>query len=188
MALATNRRKLVAAAKALFLQWHATLPPDRGPVSAYCVMHSFFMASVLRSVGYATAQLNAGSAYWPRVKEADFDSAEHPQFGYSYEPGQHNVERIKQGLLPEMHCWCALVEPRPTIIDITTSYFPEQCRLTANLPWDGPTPPEYVWHEVLEPFPLRGVVYEPQIEATAIALAAVRHMLKQFPCFPGGTP
>src|SRR4051812_14542095 len=95
-------------------------------IGAYCLWGGDYTCLVLNANGIE-AQIQAGSAYWPRLTQDQDDGAPttFPQFGYEFTPGIKNVLAVANGTLPEMHVWAA-VASSGTIIDLTTEYWPEQ--------------------------------------------------------------
>lgn len=134
------------------------------PVEAMCLQHAVLTVEAIRARGHR-AILQAGSAGW-RFKAPELDDGNAPtHFSYVWDmtcPG--NQRALADGLLPEMHVWAALAEP-PTIIDLTSKYWPAQARRLAGLEWTAELPPPFVWG-----VPPAGARYMPVPAATFLAL------------------
>lgn len=143
--------------------WHAKHPyPEMGEgLGRYCLWWAYFTCQVLNEKGIR-AQLQVGSCFWPR----EWDAEGCMRFGYQYEPGPHNFQRITDdGTLPEIHCWVAIAETE-TIIDATTGYWPVVA-LAMGHDWPGEKPPQFFWSQE-EGLP-KGVTYVADREAISIA-------------------
>ena len=124
----------------------------------------------------------AGTCYWPRVTEETDDGTEPNRFGYEWNGDPNSAKRaqLRPGIvpLPEMHVWCA--DPlAQEIVDLASGLFPEQCERIIHLPWKAPRPPDFFWGQG-EDAP-RGVRYDPDRSATALATLLIRDALDVIP-------
>lgn len=156
----------------MYTWWNAQPAQERVHIGAYCLWWSFFTVYVLKRHNIP-AQIQAGSAHWPLLSQEE--SLANPDsissFGYEFELNNDVLNHLAKGQLPEMHVWAA-VAPTREIIDVTTQYWPEQAKKTANLDWPGPKPPPYLWATV-DNWPAR-VYYIPTIQATDIAYQLIK--------------
>jgi hypothetical protein len=148
-------------------EWWREQPEDeRGPIGSYCLWWAYHLTCVLRGMDIP-AQIQAGTAYWPRLRQDQDDGLPTtlPHFGYQYTPSTGDLVRIAVfHRLPEMHVWVGIPGADgfpPTIIDPTTQWWPDLCRLRIGKDWPGDKPPLYFWGSKAPP----GVVYEPHREA-----------------------
>ena len=121
--------------------------------------------------------LQAGSARWPRVTDQTDDGVEPNVFEYVWE-SDHPASRAARaaGLMPEMHVWAA--DPAANeVVDLTTGFWPAQCREILGVDWKAPNPPPYFWGPV-DRLPTLAC-YEPNLEATMLADAFVRRELRR---------
>lgn len=112
------------------------------------------------------AVLQAGTSQWPRIRPEEDDGVCSTHFSYMWEPfSETTLRKIREGLLPEMHCWAAIPETGE-LVDPSTRYLPSQCLITAGLEWTAPLPPDYLWADELPP----AVVYRPDMLAIKLAI------------------
>jgi hypothetical protein len=111
--------------------------------------------------------IQAGTACWPRIYEHQDDGVSSTHFSYVWEHSPTTMSRISQGLLPEMHAWCAIPETNE-IIDMTTIFAPIQCKKMIGEDWPGPRLPAYIW-ATPDNLP-DNVIYKPYQTATILAM------------------
>lgn len=140
---------------------------DGGLPSQACLYWAYYTVEVLKAVGIR-AVIQAGSASWPRLRSDQDDGVAPTHHSYVWEPDSTVTKaRLAAGAMPELHVWAA-IPARGELIDMTTKYWPEQCRLIQGLDWPGDTPPAYFWGTADE-LPDR-VLYAPDLKAIAVAL------------------
>lgn len=137
---------------------------DKGPIGGYCLWWAHHTCKVLCRAGLR-AQIQAGTAYWPIITEAQDDGVSPNQFGYCFEWNLQASLKILNGLLPEMHVWVAI--GADTIVDVTTKYWPERCLQMIGKQWQCHKPPDYLW-VTAESMPER-VTYHPNMRAIELA-------------------
>tara|TARA_R100001594_G_scaffold36976_2_gene66861 strand:+ start:1490 stop:2017 length:528 start_codon:yes stop_codon:yes gene_type:complete len=117
-------------------------PP--GTIEAACLFWAKATCIVLEGRGLR-AIVQAGSAGWPRIDEADDDGEVNTHFSYVWEPDSpSSIAAVKAYRMPEMHVWAAMPDTQ-TIIDVTSGFQPGQCLTTLGMDWPGTKPPEYIW-------------------------------------------
>lgn len=124
------------------------------------------------------ACIQAGSLSWPRITPEEDMATKQTQmthFSYIWEP-EHptSIHAVLTGKLPEIHIWAGLPETQE-IIDLTTCYLPKQCQERGKLQWRAPNPPDFLWDNKVP----EGVHYEPNYEATKLAVEAVQIILRK---------
>lgn len=121
----------------LFNRWYPEGWSDNGA----CLHWAHAGCCVLRVCGYR-AIFQAGSASWP----IQIDQGDNPtHFSYMWDPSDSlSAERIAQGALPEVHCWCALPE-RGEIVDFSTGSLKRICEGRHGLKWELEDPPPFLW-------------------------------------------
>ncbi|MCI0640721.1 MAG: hypothetical protein L0Y72_24350 [Gemmataceae bacterium] len=140
---------------------------DGGRPAQACLYWAHYTVEVLTALG-VSAIIQAGSASWPRLRPDQDDGTSPTHHSYVWEPDSEVTKaRLAAGDLPEIHVWAAIPE-RGELIDMTTRYWPEQCRLIQGLDWPGEKPPTYFWGTADE-VPER-VLYKPDMKAIALAL------------------
>lgn len=130
-------------------------------IGSQCLWWATFTVNTLNGAGIP-AQIQAGSAYWPRLRPDQDDGVSNTHFGYEYTPGPKNLHKIVAGHLPEIHCWAAIVKEN-VIIDVTTQYWPDNAKRLCGYDWPGVLPPSFVWCRA-DQLP-DGVRYRPNLEA-----------------------
>jgi hypothetical protein len=100
------------------------------------------------------------------------DGVASTHFSYVFEPDEA-MKRFRLGLLPEMHCWAAILGDDPAIVDLTTR-FVVQNATEAGITWLAAHPPRYVW-ATSDTLPAESV-YKPHPIAIAIALQAAKNL------------
>ncbi len=148
-------------------RWLLSQPQHaRGPLGSYCVWWAFETVRVLHTLDIP-AQIQAGTAYWPRLRQDQDDglASTMTQFGYLFDPGVQNVATVAVlHRLPEMHAWVGIpaAEGFPsTLIDLTVRWWPDRCLETTGMDWPGGPPPPFLWADRLP----KGVSYIPHLEA-----------------------
>lgn len=148
-------------------QWWNEQPDNvRGPLGSYCLWWVWHLTCVLRGMDIP-AQIQAGTAYWPRLREDQDDGlpTTKTQYGYKFTDCAANVVQIViLHQMPEMHAWVGIPGVEgfpPTIIDATTQWWPELCKLRTGMDWPGDNPPPYFWSDKVP----HGVMYAPHREA-----------------------
>ena len=120
--------------------------------------------------------LQAGSAFWPRIRPEDDDGVVSTHFGYRWNGVDDPLTAsfLAAGRLPELHVWLALsptfcpVVDGPVLIDPTTGDWPERASL-ADLEWTAAQPPEFLWATEAEYDALAGVSYRADPVACEVA-------------------
>ncbi len=144
---------------------------DGGREAQACLYWAHYTVELLAALGIR-AVIQSGSASWPRLRPDQDDGVAPTHHSYVWEPHSAVTRaRIAANTMPEIHVWAAIPE-RGELIDMTTRYWPEQCRLIQGLDWPNNQPPNYFWGTADE-LPV-GVVYVPDMKAIALAL----HLLK----------
>jgi hypothetical protein len=140
---------------------------DGGRPGQACLYWAHYTVEVLKALGIR-AVIQAGSASWPRLRPDQDNGVAPTHHSYVWEPDSATTKaRLAAVGMPELHVWAA-IPARGEIIDMTTRFWPEQCRLIQRLDWPGDKPPTYFWgtaDEVPD-----GVVYTPDMTAIALAL------------------
>lgn len=89
-------------------------------------------------------QIQAGSAHFPIVRPDQDDGTSATHWGFEWEPGHpKSIKQRAADLLPEMHCWLALIETNE-VIDFSTHTFPDVAR-TMGFFWKCEPPPDFIW-------------------------------------------
>ncbi len=156
-----KRAAVVEEIRSRFRSYYPKMPPEKA-----CLYWALITTQVLNQ-HCGRALIQAGSAFWPRMTEAQDDGVSPLNFGYQWD-----------GTLPrpgvamqECHVWCGLVEVNE-IVDVTTRFFPEQCQRVLGIDWPGVQPPDYFWGTEDE-LPDR-VRYHPEMEAIVYTLGLIR--------------
>jgi hypothetical protein len=136
-----------------------------------CLVYAAEIIEAARKRGLRLV-LQAGSAFWPRMTDAQDDGVSPTHFGYEWDPPQV-ARHLAAGHLPEMHAWAG--DPvTHDLVDLTTGRFPAQCRRMLGEGWPGVQPPAAWWG------PARslpdGVSYVPNREATMLAHQLIADM------------
>lgn len=153
-------------------QFERLRPDDLNPQAA-CLYWSIATILVLRSTNRTILQ--AGTCLWPRIRPDQDDGTCNTHFGYKWDPdSEKSIYAVSIGALPEMHVWTAQPESG-LIIDMTTRFFPEQCKNLICGDWPGDLPPEYFW-STADKLPV-GVIYHPTLDATRLAVIAAKNIL-----------
>ena len=136
---------------------------------ASCLYHAaalIFTAHQSESAGNAGIQIQpqAGTAFFRRTPPHMDDLEQHSAFGYEWQglDSPETIAACEAGIMPEMHVWCACAV-NGILIDTTTKYIVEQCRIQGGMGWRMPKPPDFIWATRSE-MP-DGYVYLPQISA-----------------------
>lgn len=160
-----ERAALVVRIRQHFRATYAGTQPE-----AACLYWAQATVEVLTRHFYR-ALIQAGSASWARVTPAQDDGVSPTHLSYVWEPNSATTrDRIRQNLMPELHVWACLPDALE-IVDLTTGFWPEQCRRALGLDWPGDLPPDYFWGTVDE-VP-DGVLYKPDKLAIGWALRAL---------------
>jgi hypothetical protein len=116
--------------------------------------------------------LQAGSAYWRRMREEDDDGVSPFQFGYEWEPDSRTTRaRLAMMALPEIHVWAG--DPvHQDLIDLTAGDFPAQCKKLLNEDWKAEKPPEVLWGR-----PPDNAIYRADLGATQVAAMFANRLL-----------
>lgn len=165
--LRQQERIVKQARKDMRIYYHRHLefgPGPRGPIEYYCMFWAYFTVRAMREHGLPTAQIQAGSAFWPTHVGLSVDPDKN--YGYEWIWDHHTMMRIAEGEFPEMHVWAAVANP-PLIVDLTSGFFKPRA-LKEGHAWPGIDPPDYLWSGL--PLP-DGVSYEPDPQAIEVAHA-----------------
>ena len=152
------RAAVAAEARQLLRRWETAHPGN-------CLWSGAAAVTTCRVYGLR-AVLQAGTAFWQRTASMDFTTN---AFGYQWWGLQHpqTRERLREGLLPEMHVWAALPSCGE-LVDVAAGDFPAQCQRLIGQPWELPSPPDVLWASA-KTMP-READYRPDLEAIAAAL------------------
>ncbi len=156
--------------------WSLVAPPGetKGPVEKYCLFWAYFTTKVLNEeLPSLQAQIQAGTAYWPIVKETDPDDGVSPnQYGFRFQLDGTAIESLSRGLLPEMHVWVAVAKPPIQIIDVTAPFFRRRA-IQEGYTVTGEEPPDYFWWEGVDlPW---GVTYQADARAIQVCYQFLRN-------------
>lgn len=133
-------------------------------VEGACIVYAAAVIRRARQDGISLV-LQAGSAFWPRVRPEQDDGVSSTHFGYQWDP-PNVLGHLMAGNLPELHAWAG--DPRTQeIVDLTAGKFPEQCLKLTGMDWPGDRPPSSFWGRGRD-LP-GGASYEPNLEATTVA-------------------
>jgi len=154
-----GRRTIIARADKLMARYFPGIPRQGA-----CLYYAWAVCQAAREEGHRFL-LQAGTAFWPRMTLAQDDGVSPLCFGYQWDPVAAQGYLARQ-MMPEMHCWVG--DPAEgEVIDLTTGYWPVECKRIIGLDWPGPRPPDHVW---ASPLTLPdGVRYEPDREAGLVA-------------------
>ena len=168
MTLTATRKYLAQKIKTSFVESHNNHPEYACLYWAQCTVN------ILTSIGFR-AIIQAGSASWPRVTKEQDDGkiATHMTFSWNSKTIANELN-IAMNYLPEMHVWAAIPNHKE-IIDMTTGFWPDNCKSLLSIDWPGTKPPNYFWGTE-EELP-EDVLYEPDIQAIKLAMT----LLKRFP-------
>ena len=135
------------------------------------------LVSALAIIGAGQRQgrrfvLQAGSAFWRRMREEDDDGFSPFQFGYEWEPDSKTTRaRIAMNALPEIHVWAG--DPiHQDLIDMTAGKFPAQCQKLLNESWKAELPPDVLWGR-----PPENAIYRADMGATQVAAMFANRLL-----------
>lgn len=161
-----NRRSIEHHALVTFDEMRKGLPH---PESNLCILWAAAMVKSLIRHGYADACINAGTANFQMLADADDDGQAHTHYSYEWDDDldldQAITKLYLERRLPEMHAW-ATIPQLGIVIDPTTRYL-EHLATMAGFLWTAPPPPATLW-ATADSLP-RGWRYIPN--DTAIALA-----------------
>jgi len=161
------RSHLAGEARRLFLERHPNALPH-----ASCLYWALAVIRACRECGIR-AILQAGTAMWPRLRPEQDDGLSPTHFSYVWEPeAPLTLERLANNLLPEMHVWAA-VPAEQEMVDLTTSFWPEQCQRLLGRDWPGDLPPSWLW-ATCEELPER-VVYQADLRAIVAVYQLLRN-------------
>lgn len=157
------KKAIVSRAKRLRSKRYGNIP-----VEGSCLYFAWAVCVAAQERGIR-AILQAGTAYWPRINLARDDGLVDTHFGYEWGEELAQLILTRQGpfLGREMHVWAVIPETKE-IIDLTTAYWPAQCRKLLGAEWTAPKPPAYLWARYDE-LP-KGVVYEAKRDACELAV------------------
>ena len=151
--------------------WKARNFPGSANPSGECLV----MALAIIGAGQRVSRrfvLQAGSAYWRRMREEDDDGVSPFQFGYEWEPDSTVTRaRLKMNALPEIHVWAG--DPvYQTCIDLTAGDFPAQCEKFLRADWTAEKPPEGLWGR-----PPDNAIYQADLGAIQVAAMFANRLL-----------
>lgn len=162
-----EQQTLVSEVRREMKAYHAKNLSDK-PIERFCLFWAFFTLKALHKRGLKTAQIQAGTAYWPIVSEETDDGVSANQFGYQFTWDKLAYSQVINGEQPEMHAWIAIAEPPVEIVDVTAPFFKERA-IKEGFRYDAPDPPDFFWQEGMQ-FPF-GVTYIADVQAIEIAYA-----------------
>lgn len=139
------------------------------PKQGACLFWTMHGIEVLRERGIR-AILQAGSAFWPRIRADQDDGRCNTHFGYKWSPAEPaSMAAIAEGRLPEMHVWIG-IPISGEIVDFTTKFWPDQAMELTGETWPGTPPPDIFWDT---PNMLPGAWYTHSRDAALFALKAI---------------
>lgn len=143
-------------------------PPDTFNTGRCCLPFMVNGIIAIMEMTGLTPIPQAGSASFRFIPEEVQPLTGHTHFEYQWDP-EHPLSKaaIRDGKLPEIHCWIAIRETQE-IVDFSTG-FVHVAAATAGLIWQMPPPPPYIWRRAGDPYP--GTCYKPE-------LAAIRFIMK----------
>lgn len=175
----TRKRKLVADSRLLYLELWPELTREGA-----CLAHALTLQALAAKRFGLRLVLQAGTAFWPRIREDEDDGSRPTRFGFKWNGLGDGVTKAMLGLgrLPEIHCWLGDPESND-LIDPTTGAWP-LLAAEHGLKWTAKRPPEFLWCELEgfeakqaeKPQPFR-VVYHVQREATIVALDLAERLI-----------
>ncbi len=136
-----------------------------------CVLYAAMGVIMLEKQGIR-ALLQAGNAsYLYKAKECDDGGDSH--FAYVFDPEQpRSAERIRQGMIPEIHCWIGLPETQE-VVDVTTRFLPASLvDMNPTAVWTAPRPPDFFWGTADDMPP--GWNFECKVEAMRYAFSHIQ--------------
>lgn len=158
--------------------------PEDPMLPHLCLFHAYFgLLELLKTPGAPRMVLQAGTAYWPRLRHDQDDGKPETSthFGFEWDarlPADYAPFACALGTatgraswvpLREVHVWIGAPETRE-LVDFTTGLWPAACASLAGMDWPGDPPPEFFWGQSLPD----GVRYEPGREATTHALTCLQ--------------
>lgn len=162
-----ERAAMIADARA----WKRRNFPGSANPSGECLVLALAIIGAGQRVGRRFV-LQAGSAYWRRMREEDDDGVSPFQFGYEWEPDSRTTRaRLAMNALPEIHVWAGDPVHRD-LIDLTAGDFPAQCKKLLNEDWKAEKPPEVLWGR-----PPAIAIYRADRGATEVAAMFARQLL-----------
>ncbi len=163
-----DKQLIVSSIRDRMSRWYELEDPlgERGPIGAYCLQWAVHTVDVLKEYGIQS-QIQAGSAYWPRLRPEQDDGLPSTMTHFGYKFGS-DEPWLRVGL-PEIHCWVGILPN--IIVDVTTSYWPELAALR-GIDWPGDLPPHFFWGTADE-CP-EGVVYQASFDAIKLAYSILK--------------
>lgn len=160
------------------------IPPGADP-EACCVYHAAACVKLVPMLTGLRCFAQAGSCLWPRVRPEQDDGVVETHYGYEWQGmNMQTAAMIAAGLLPEVHFWAAVLDPKPPfgaeVLDVTTRDFPAMCLKTIGKDWPGDPPPDFLWDRpaVVKGRPGLPVRYEPSETATVFAMHLTAKILR----------
>lgn len=152
---------------------------ERENHTGLCVHYAFGMHAMGKRLGLNIIP-QAGTAQW-RFRDDDGVS----DFNFAYEwhaDSEQTKERLANNLLPEMHCWNAIIDPAVNgggwIIDVTARFQERQAKKLCDFTWlDKYRLPEIIICPAAECAD-HGWLYAPDLEACKAMVHCYHSFLK----------
>lgn len=136
-----TKQEIYEAARATFIEWYGEelMTSKQG----CCLYWNQVAMRELAMRGY-TPLLMAGTMLWRIVPKEQDDGITATHFGFEWSPTHpFSVAMINQGLLPEVHIWCAVKETYD-LVDFSTGDLPEVGAKHGHV-WRTERPPRYLF-------------------------------------------
>jgi hypothetical protein len=171
-----QKDRIVRQIRRKFMDWWNS-QPEKAPESHYCFWWAVFTVSVLQEYGHQ-AQLQAGSAFYKRIRPEEDDGEITSDWGYLFEWNEKARSAIIQGGMPEMHVWAAITHENKDgeIVDLTSKFFKERCEQDGYR-WTNVDPPDYLWASTHN-WPHNLAYYQPDMQAIALAYGMLQASIK----------
>lgn len=162
-----ERAAMIADARA----WRNRNFPGSSNPSGECLVMALAIIGAGQRAGRRFV-LQAGSAYWRRMREEDDDGVSPFHFGYEWEPDSRTTRvRLAMNALPEIHAWAG--DPvHQDLIDLTAGDFPTQCKKLLDEDWRAEKPPGVLWGR-----PPDNAIYRADRRATEVAAMFASRLL-----------
>ncbi len=157
--LPVNKDEIVEHAKTIYVREYYDVPEHQG-----CVYWAQAFEQAAKQAGL-NAVIHGGSAMF-QFRDDDGKSITH--HSYMFDPVEA-MERIRKGLLPEMHGWNYLPDTKE-IVDLTTRFQKRQAGDLLGYEWQPKYAlPDYFWGKMPRDWRM---LYHPHPMATVIARMA----------------
>jgi len=154
-----TRDEIVAEARALFRRSFPEINEHQA-----CLFLACCVIKVAEKYGIRLV-LQAGSCFWRRVPDELDDGVSDTRFGYEWESdSMDTVINVAMGNMPELHVWAGNPITQE-VVDLTSGFFPTQCKTLTGKEWLSPSPPDYLWRSTRDV----DAEYRPSRDATELA-------------------